>query len=101
MVGTLHLFNDRWLLNVRADIGAGDTESSWNALAVFGWKFGGDLDKALLFGWRHMEVEVEEERTGNGRHLRRPDRRCAVQFLGSGMSARPVRRFLVLDSSSE
>ena len=55
-----HLFNDRWLFNVRADIGAGDTESSWNALAGFGWRFGGDLDKALLLGWRHMELEVEE-----------------------------------------
>ena len=55
-----HLFNDRWLFNVRADMGAGDTESSWNVLAGFGWRFGGDLDKAVLFGWRHMEVEVEE-----------------------------------------
>ena len=56
-----HLFNDRWLFNVRADIGAGDTELSWNALAGFGWKFGGDLNKALLFGWRHMEFEIEED----------------------------------------
>ena len=55
-----HLFNDRWLFNVRADMGAGDTESSWNVLAGFGWKFGGDLDNAVLFGWRHMELEVEE-----------------------------------------
>ena len=55
-----HLFNDRWLFNVRADMGAGDTESSWNALATVGWRFGGDLDKAVLFGWRHMELEVEE-----------------------------------------
>ena len=56
-----HLFNDRWLLNLRADIGAGDTELSWNALAGFGWRFGGDLNKALLLGWRHMEIEIEED----------------------------------------
>ena len=56
-----HHFNDRWLLNVRADIGTGDTESSWNALAGFGWKFGGDNDNAVLLGWRHMEAEVEED----------------------------------------
>ena len=55
-----HLFNDRWLFNVRADMGAGDTESSWNVLAGFGWKFGGDLGNAVLIGWRHMELEVEE-----------------------------------------
>ena len=56
----IHSFNDRWLLNLRGDIGGGDTESSWNALATVGWRFGGDLDKAVLFGWRHMELEVEE-----------------------------------------
>ena len=56
----VHLFNDRWLLSLRADIGGGDTESSWNALALLGWKFGGDLDNAVLFGWRHMEFEIEE-----------------------------------------
>ena len=54
-------FNDRWLMNVRGDIGAGDTESSWNALAGFGWKFGSDLDNAVILGWRHMEAEVEED----------------------------------------
>ncbi len=56
-----HHFNDRWLMNVRADIGTGDTESSWNALAGFGWKFGSELDNAVLLGWRHMEAEVEED----------------------------------------
>lgn len=56
----VHSFNERWLLNLRGDFGGGDTESSWNALAVVGWRFGGDLDKAALFGWRHMELEVEE-----------------------------------------
>lgn len=56
----VHPFNDRWLLDVQGDIGGGDTESSWNALALLGWKFGGDLNKAVLFGWRHMEFEVEE-----------------------------------------
>jgi len=56
----VHSFNDRWLLNLRGDIGAGDSESSWNALAVVGWRFGGDLNKAALFGWRHMELEVED-----------------------------------------
>jgi hypothetical protein len=54
----VHPFNDRWLLNLRGDIGTGDTEFSWNALAVVGWRFG--ADNALLFGWRHMEFEVDE-----------------------------------------
>jgi hypothetical protein len=56
----VHAFSDRWLWELQGDIGGGDTESSWNALALVGWKFGGDLDKAVLFGWRHMEFEVED-----------------------------------------
>ena len=56
----VHSFDDRWILSVRGDIGAGDTESSWNALASVGWRFGSDLDNAVMFGWRHMEAEVEE-----------------------------------------
>jgi hypothetical protein len=56
----IHPFNDRWLLELRGDIAGGDTESSWNGLALVGWKFGDDFDKAVLFGWRHMELEVEE-----------------------------------------
>ena len=57
----VHPFNDRWLMDLQGDIGGGDTESSWNALALLGWKFGGDLNKAVLFGWRHMDFEVEED----------------------------------------
>lgn len=56
----VHSFNDRWVLNVRGDAGAGNTDSDWNALAFLGWRFGRDLNKAVLFGWRHMEIEVEE-----------------------------------------
>lgn len=56
----IHPFADRWLLKLRGDVGGGDTESSWNALATVGWRFGGDLDNAVLFGWRHMELEIEE-----------------------------------------
>ena len=56
----VHSFDNRWLLTARADIGEGDTESSWNALASIGWRFGGDLDNAVMIGWRHMEAEVEE-----------------------------------------
>ena len=52
-------FNDRWQLSLQGDIGGGDTELSWNALALLGWKFGGDLDNAVLFGWRHMEFEID------------------------------------------
>ncbi len=67
MVGARYVYpiSDRWLVNLRGDVGGGDTESSWNALAVVGWRFGSDLDHSVLFGWRHMEVEVKNEGVQN------------------------------------
>jgi len=29
-------------------------------MAQVGWKFGGNLDNVVPFGWRHMELDVEE-----------------------------------------
>ena len=55
-----HLFNDRWLFNVRADMGAGDTESSWNASQGLAGNSAAISTMRVLFGWRHMEFEVEE-----------------------------------------
>ncbi len=57
----LFSFNDRWGLNVRADFGTGDTEEDWGATAQVGWRFGKDLNKAVLFGWRHLAIELEED----------------------------------------
>ena len=63
MVGARYvfLFSDRWGLNVRGDFGAGDTEEDWSATAQLGWRFGGELRNAVLVGWRHLELELEEE----------------------------------------
>ena len=63
MVGGRYMgsFNDRWGFILRGDIGAGDTDSSWNALAGINWRFGTELDNAVSVGWRHMEIEVEDQ----------------------------------------
>ena len=85
MVGARYLipFNDRWLLNLRGDVGGGDTESSWNAVATFGWRFGADLDNAVLVGWRYMQLEVENARPANRPHVARSDRGCVLRLLAS------------------
>ena len=46
---------------MRADFGTGDTEEDWGATAQVGWRFGKDLNKAVLFGWRHLAIELEED----------------------------------------
>jgi len=63
MVGGRYMgsFNDHWGFIVRADIGAGDTDSCWNALAGINWRFGKELDNAVTIGWRHMAIEVEQQ----------------------------------------
>ncbi len=63
LVGARYLFsfNDRWGLNLRADTGVGDTEKDWSLHAQLGWRFGRGLSKAVLFGWRHLELEFEQD----------------------------------------
>lgn len=54
-------FNDRWGFILRGDFGAGDTDSSWNALAGISWRFGSGLDNSVTVGWRHMQLEVSDQ----------------------------------------
>lgn len=61
MVGGRYVLplNESWFLNLRGDVGSGDSESSWNAVAMVGWRFTADRGNAVLLGWRHMEIEIE------------------------------------------
>jgi hypothetical protein len=65
MVGARYAFSlgERWRLSLRGDVGVGDTEEDWGAIALLGWRFGQDLKHALVAGWRHLQIELED----NGR----------------------------------
>jgi hypothetical protein len=52
---------EKWRFGIRGDVGAGDSELTWNAIASFGYRFGRDQRYALLFGWRTMVMEFEEQ----------------------------------------
>lgn len=52
--------NNHWSYRIRGDIGFGDTESDWNFLAGLAYGFGQTGKYSLAFGWRQMEIEVEE-----------------------------------------
>lgn len=54
---------ENWNIALRGDIGAGDSELTWNASAYFGWQFGQRDQFSLLFGYRHLDMEFET--TGN------------------------------------
>jgi hypothetical protein len=57
-------FARRWDFVLRGDVSTGDTELTWNALGTFGVYFGKTDRYGLRFGWREMEIEVEDESDG-------------------------------------
>ena len=61
-VGVRYLtaLSERWSLTLRGDAGAGDTELTWNASALFGYHFGQNDRFNILIGYRHMEIELKD-----------------------------------------
>jgi hypothetical protein len=53
--------SENWIYRVRADASGGDTEGSWSALASVGYQFGKAKDKTVMFGYRHMEIDIEDD----------------------------------------
>jgi hypothetical protein len=51
----------RWDFLIRGDVGTGETDLSWNALASFGVRLGKTDRYNLRFGWHTMELEVTSD----------------------------------------
>jgi hypothetical protein len=47
----------RWVISLRGDGSAGDTDFIWTAQALVGWRFGSRRGSAILLGYRHRELE--------------------------------------------
>ena len=56
--------SDRWLWSIRGDVGAGDTDLTWQGVLNFGLKLGEDRGNILFFGYRHLSYEIEEGNNG-------------------------------------
>jgi hypothetical protein len=56
--------SDRWLWSIRGDVGAGDTDLTWQGALTFGVQFGKKRDKTLYLGYRHLAYEFEEGTNG-------------------------------------
>jgi hypothetical protein len=53
--------SDQWSLKIRGDTSTGDTEHTFQAECLFGYRIGKTKNKQLLFGYRYRETEIEEE----------------------------------------
>ena len=53
--------NDNWFYRLRADASGGETDGTWSLAASAGYKFGSDLDKSVILGYRHMEIDLEDD----------------------------------------
>jgi len=54
---------DRWDFEIRGDVGAGDTDLTWNFIGTFGVRFGKTDTYSMRFGWRYLDVDVEVRST--------------------------------------
>lgn len=54
-------FKERWNFIIRGDLGTGDTDLSWNAVGTLGVKFGEGDRYGVQFGYRHMELDFEND----------------------------------------
>jgi hypothetical protein len=59
-----HALGKRWDFVIRADAGAGDTDLTWNAVGTVGVRFGQTDRYSLRVGWRHTEIELDQESDG-------------------------------------
>jgi len=53
-----------WVVSLRGDVGAGDSDLTYNLSGLLGYGFGADDRYTLLFGYRHFTVEYEESDGG-------------------------------------
>ena len=51
---------EKWLLSLRGDVGAGDSDLSLNASVLLGYHFGDGDKYTLLFGYRYFAVQYKE-----------------------------------------
>lgn len=80
MVGVRYIWplNDKWTFAVRGDVASGDSDFSWNAVALFGYQF--RESGMLQFGYKHLNLGLEE--MGN----LDPDMEMGGPMIGYSMS---------------
>jgi hypothetical protein len=54
-------FADNWTFAISGDVSTGDTDSTWSAQAVFGYKVGSSDQNQIRFGYRYLAIELEQD----------------------------------------
>jgi hypothetical protein len=73
----------RWDFVIRADVGTGETDLTWNTVASFGVRLGKTDRYNLRFGWHHMEMDVTAK---NPQHIEiESDMTLTGPFFGIAM----------------
>jgi hypothetical protein len=57
-------FNDKWQYNLRADIGGGGTNGTFNIFGAVGYTFGQSGLYSIDFGYRHMTIKLKDSQDG-------------------------------------
>ena len=55
---------NNWLLSLRGDVGAGDSDLAWNVVGLLGYVFGENDRYNLMFGYRHFALEYDDHSDG-------------------------------------
>jgi hypothetical protein len=63
MVGARYtgLINENWFYRLRADASGGSTEGTWNLVGSAGYIFGKKQNMNAVFGYRHLEIDLEDD----------------------------------------
>jgi hypothetical protein len=63
LLGFRHVsrFGRAWTLAVRGDASSGGTDLTWNGQVLFGYRFGESERYSFLIGYRHLDVELEDD----------------------------------------
>ena len=53
--------NRNWFYRLRGDVSAGDTDGTWSLSGLAGYRFGKELNMSAIFGYRHLEIDLEDD----------------------------------------
>jgi hypothetical protein len=53
--------NQNWFYRFRGDISAGETDGTWSLTGMAGYRFGKQRNMSALLGYRHLEIDLEDD----------------------------------------
>ena len=53
--------NQNWFYRFQGDVSAGETDGTWSVSGLAGYRFGKELNMSAIFGYRHLEIDLEND----------------------------------------